>query len=185
MPTKSQVQSEVEEKLVASERLDALVEYVSFQFLFVPHIAPTGNYATVWSGALALTSRRVIAVWVESRHCWKWLYIPALNSVSERFLRSDKPSWPYQAILMIPGGIGLVVQTDHPEEERGRPPDVERGRRLSSLVNEAIVRFGGSREDTGSIAAILAHEEAEERRRQEQEEESRRRAQEEDRHKND
>lgn len=156
----SQVSSIVEQKLLSGERLIAVVENVSFSFLFVPHVIPTQNYPTGLNGALALTSRRVIALWAETQQGWKWLHIPALNSVSERPLRADKPSWPYQAILMIPGGIGLVVQTQQ--------PNFQHCQQLSSLLNEAIVRFGVTRDDTGSLAAVMAYEE-EARRRREQE----------------
>ncbi len=161
----SQIYSAVEHKLLPGEQLIAVVENVSFNFSFVPHVIPTQNYPTHFSGALALTSRRVIALWAETQQGWKWLHIPALNSVSERPLRSDKPNWPYQAILMIPGGIGLVVQTQQ--------PNAEHGKQLSSLLNEAIVRFGVNRDDTGAMVALIAHEEAEERRRREQEEDRR------------
>lgn len=157
----SQLYSAIEQKLRPGERLIAVVENLHLSFLMVPNVLPIQNYPAGLSGVLALTNRRVIALWAEAPQSWKWLHIPALNSVSERPLRSDRPSWPYQAILMIPGGIGLVVQTQQ--------PNAEHGKQLSSLLNEAIIRFGVNREDTGSMAAIIAHEAEEERRRREQE----------------
>ena len=162
----SQIHSAFRQKLLSEERLIAVVENLQIDFLVVPRVIPSQNYSTKMAGALALTPYRVIALWEESRSCWKSLHIPSLNSVSERPLRSDKPNWPYQAILMIPGGLGLVVQTQQ--------PNAEHGQQLSSLLNEAIVRLGSTRDDTGSLSAIITHEEEEERRRREQEDNRRR-----------
>jgi hypothetical protein len=159
--SQSQIHSAFKKRLLPGEQLIAVVENLSFGFHFVPHIIPTGNYPAGLHGALALTNRRVIALWQETRQSWKWLHIPALNSVSERPLRSDKPSWPCQAIMMLPGGIGLVVQT--------RQPSAEHSKQLLSLLNKAIVRLGVQHDDTGAIGAIITYEEEEERRRRERE----------------
>lgn len=162
----SQWQSVFEHCLVPGERLLAVVENLSFSLHFIPNIAPTHNPSTGLAGGMALSTRRIIAVWSEGQG-WKWFHIPAINSLSERPLRPDKPSWPYQAILMIPGGIGLVVQTSR--------PNAEHGRQLSALLVEGLVRLSTRRDDDAALAAIIAHEEEERRRREQAEEEQRRR----------
>jgi hypothetical protein len=152
----SQIYTAFEQKLILpKERLVTVVENLLFSFLVVPNALPTGNYMSPLekklSGALALTSHRIIASWEESKQCWKTLHIPSLNNVTERPLRSDHPSWSYQAIMMLPGGLVLVVQTQQ--------PNAEHAKQLSSLLNEAIMRFGVFRDDTGSIASIISYEE--------------------------
>lgn len=154
----SKMYSAFESCLVPGERILAVVEDLSFGFFWVPNVGPYGNYSTTLQGALALTTHRIIALWAESRQGWKWYHFSALNSLSERPLRSDKPSWPYQAIMMIPGGIGLVLQT--------RQPNAEHAKQLSSLLTEAFLRFGVRRDDESATTAIITHEEEEERRRQ-------------------
>jgi len=162
--SQSKIYSAFEQKLILpTERLITVAENLFFNFYVVPHVLPTENYMSglgglvqkKLNGALALTSHRVIALWEESSQCWRTLHIPSLNNVSERPLRSDKPTWSYQAIMMLPGGLVLVVQTQQPNPEHEK--------RLSSLLNEAIIRLGVMRDDTGSIASIISFEEEKEK----------------------
>jgi len=153
--------------LIKGEHIEAIVENLDFEFLYVPHVIPAANYPAGIYGAIALTNHRIIVLLFSytkqnTQQIFRWLHILTLNSISERPLSIDKPNWPYQAIMMIPGGIGLVVQT--------RGPNVEHSEQLSSLLNEAIVRFGSRHEDTGSTAAAIGYEEEEEARKHRQQE---------------
>lgn len=153
-----------EDMLVLDERLIRVVENLSIGFLYVPNALPTENYMGLYSGpnkkndgAVALTARRMIVAWKESDQCVRKLHIPTLNNFTERPLRSDKPNWPYQVIVMLPGGLVLIAQT--------LDTDKTRARQLSLLLNEAIVRLGVIGDDTGSMTAIASYEEEKERQR--------------------
>jgi hypothetical protein len=147
-----------EARLIPGEKLLAVVKNLEFSLGFVPNVTPTENYSAYLCGALALTNRRLIAVWQEGKG-WKWFHIPALNSVSERPRRPDKPSWPHQAIVMVPGGIGLIVQTQKPDDNHAG--------QLSSLLVQALVTLGARQLDDGSTVAIIDYEQEKERKRRE------------------
>lgn len=153
-----------EDMLVLDEKLIRVVEDLSVGFLYVPNVLPTENYMGLYSGpnkkfdgAVALTTRRMVVVWNESDQCMRKLHIPALNNFTERPLRPDKLSWPYQVIVMLPGGLVLIAQT--------LGTDKTHARQLSLLLNEAIARLGVIGDDTGSMAAIASYEEEKERQR--------------------
>jgi hypothetical protein len=150
--------SAFETRLVASERLLAVVENLRFSLMFVPHANPTGNYEPDLAGALALTTHRLIAGWAEGQG-WKFYNAPALNGFSERRLRPDKRRWPYQAIVMLPGGMSLIVQTSR--------ADAEHGNQLRVLLTQALIVLGKRDADDGALAAIVAYEE-QKRREEEQ-----------------
>lgn len=150
---------ELESRLVPGETLLAVVDGLGFSFTSVPHVLPTENYPVSYSGVLALTDRRLIAVWREGAGK-KWLYIPALSSLSERPLRSDRSSWPHQAILVTPVGMGMIVQT--------RTPDKEHGEKMSALLIGAFMTLGTQPVGAGAMSSIVAHEEEQERRRRAQ-----------------
>lgn len=153
----STIQAFLTKRLWPQEQLLQVAENLSLSFAFVPHVNPMANYPTSLPGALALTNRRLLAAWMETPQAWKYLHIPALNYASERPLRADKPTWPYQVVLQIPGGLGLVAQTHEPDEAAGE--------QLAALVNEALRRFATRFGDDAALAALVAHEEAEERQR--------------------
>jgi len=156
--SQSRFRSVFEQKLVVSldEKIRVVVENLSIGFMFVPNVMPTENYMGLYmpskkfNGAMALTNHRIIASWEETSECVRTLHIPSINNITERPLRSDKPSWPYQAILMLSGGLVLITQTQKPNEEQAK--------QMSSLLNEAAIRFGANRDDTGSLAAIISYE---------------------------
>ncbi len=155
----SKIYTAFEQKLVSSkkEQLRIVAENLLIGFLFVPSVMPTENYmgmlipAKKFNGAMALTSHRIIISWEETSQCTRMLHARSINNISERPLRSDKPNWQYQSIVMLSGGLVLVAQT--------QLPNVEQANQLSALLNEAIVCFGSLNDDTGSIAAIIAYEE--------------------------
>jgi len=154
----------LEDMLVLNEKLIGVVENLSIGFVYVPIALPTENYMGLYShpikkfdGAVALTTHRMIVIWEENDRCVRKLHIPALNNFTERPLRSDKPNWPYQVIVMLPGGLVLIAQT--------LGTDKKHARQLSLLLNEAIVRLGAIGDDAGSMAAIASYEEEKERQR--------------------
>jgi hypothetical protein len=152
----------VQSRLLPDEQLVDIVGDLEFSVNYVPHIEPHGTYQTEIEGTLVLTTHRIIAIWALAEpQRWKWFHIPAINSLSETPLHPDEPIRAYQAMLMIPGGIGIVVQT--------RSPHAEHGKRLSLLLTKAFMRFGVQRDDNGALAVIITHEE-EEKARQEEEE---------------
>jgi hypothetical protein len=63
---------------------------------------------------------------------------------------------------MIPGGMGLVVQTER--------PNAEHAKRLSSVLIQALMTLSAGPGDDGALAAIIADEEEQERRRRRQQE---------------
>ena len=152
----SDFETTVRNELAKGEELISFVDEVEFSVKFVPHIGPEGNEVCYMGGALALTNRRLIAVFFDGK-VWKWLYIAGLNWYSERFISKDKPGWPYQAILMIPSGMGLTVQT--------KKPDREPQKRLSSLLQQAFMSLNTRYESSGAMTAIINYEEEQERRR--------------------
>lgn len=162
----SETVSTFQKKLLPGEQLLAVVENLSFSVLFVPHVTPIQNYPCGFGGSLALTNRRIIAALFDGS-VWKWFHISAMNSLTERPLNNNRPSWPYQAIMMIPGGIGLVIQTQN--------PNAEQAKQLQTLLVEGFMKYGVRRDDDGAMAAIIAHEEEEERRRREAEDDRRKR----------
>jgi hypothetical protein len=155
----SEIYTAFEQKLVSArkEQLKIVAENLLIGFLFVPSVMPTENYMGIlmptkkFNGAIALTSHRIIISWEETRQCVRTLHARSINNISERPLRSDKPNWQYQSIIMLSGGLVLIAQT--------QLPNIEQANRLSALLNEAIVCFGAPQDDTGSIAAIIAYEE--------------------------
>ena len=162
----------LEDVLVLNEKLIGVVENLSIGFVYVPNALPTENYMGLYShpnqkfdGAIALTTHRMIVIWEESDWCVRKLHIPALNNFTERPLRSDKPNWPYQVIVMLPGGLVLIAQT--------LSTDKTHARQLSLLLNEAIVRLGVIGDDTGSVAAIASYEEEKERQRNQSDDDTR------------
>jgi len=146
----------IQSVLMPDEKLLAVVENLQYKLYFVPHVSPIQSYSPGEKATLALTNRRIIAV-LWSDEIWRWLSISALNSLVERPLNKYRGGWPYQAILLIPGGIGLIVQT--------KTNSTEAAKQLSSLLVRAFMLFGTRRDDDGALAAILTHEEEEEERR--------------------
>jgi len=158
----SEIASAFQKKLLPGEQLLFVVEDLYFSVLFVPNITPEENYSCQRSGSLCLTNRRIIAI-LSDGNVWKWFHFSAINSLTERPLNAYKPSWPYQAIMIIPGGMGLVVQTQNPK-------DVEHATQLQNLLVQGFMKYGVRRDDDGAMAAIIAHEE---RRRREAEQDKR------------
>jgi hypothetical protein len=155
----TQIQAAFAQRLQPGEDLIAVVEDLTF--VFITHATPDRNLDPKLNGAMALTTHRIIIGWAETQQGLKWLHIPALNSVSERSLRADKPDWPFQAIMSVPGGMAVVVQTEKADEKHGE--------QLSALLNKAIFRLGASFRGDDS-AALIAYED------EQQEEQKRREA---------
>src|ERR1044072_7319522 len=94
--------------LSPDEQLISIVESLKFNIVF----APTNflaDFQCSWGGALGLTNRRIKAL-INDGKSWKWFSTSAINGLSERHITSNQPTWPYQAFLMVAGGMGLVVQ---------------------------------------------------------------------------
>ena len=113
----SDITTIIKNELAQGEELISVMDNLNFDISFVPHIKPTNNPPAFLEGTLALTNRRLIAILWDG-NVWRWLHIAGLNWYSERFLKKQKPGWPYQAILMIPSGMGLIVQTEKPDYEQ-------------------------------------------------------------------
>ena len=144
--------SYIQAELVDGEKLLSVVENLRFDIKYVPHISPVDNWAPkkYLTGTLALTNYRIIVVMWDGI-VWKWLHISGLNWYSERFLSKQKPNWPYQAVLMIPSGMALLVETEKPDKDSQRE--------LYSLLKKAFTIFGTKEEDTGAILSIIDDEE--------------------------
>jgi hypothetical protein len=86
--------------------------------------------------------------------------------MSELFLRrkmkKEIPAWPYQAILMIPGSIVLVIHSQKQNEDQQE--------RLSSLLVQGFIKFGVRTDDKSALVAIADYEnqKEEERRKAQQ-----------------
>ena len=146
----SDLATTIRNELAKGEELISLMDNIELNIRYVPHIKPNDNEICPMGGAIALTNRRLIIILWDGK-VWKWLYVAGLNWYSERFINKDKPTWPYQAILMLPSGMGLIVQT--------QKQDRELQKQLSSLLMEAFMRLGTSRESGGAMTAIIDYEE--------------------------
>jgi hypothetical protein len=150
-------ESFLQSQMLPGEELISFVTALRHSFKFVPYVDPDDNHTPVNEMVLALTNRRLIARYHDGK-VWKWFYTSALNSLMERKISQDKPSWPYQAILMIPGGLGLVIET--------WKVDKEQQEKLSTLLVQAFMKFSVRGEDAGAIAAIATYEEEKQRQQQ-------------------
>ena len=148
----------IESHLIAGESLIELVTDLFCDVNFIPHI----NYSPSSDGLVALTSYRlIVAILIEAPDCWRWLHIPAINYLSETPLCTSKPDKPYQAVILIPGGMGITVETQLSNKAHGE--------QLASILVNAFSRFATRKTDGDSMAAIITHEEDEERRKEDEE----------------
>ncbi len=146
------------ERLLPSEELLVVFEQLHLGLHYIPYADPSLNYSPSLPGALALTSRRLVAAWSE-RGGTRWLHVPWIVGFAERPLRDKKPHWAYQALLLLPNGLGLVVQT--------LTPDADQARELSMLLSRAMLFLGNGRKDEG-VSAVLIDSLREQRQRQQQ-----------------
>jgi hypothetical protein len=153
----SELTSAIQNVLMPNEQLVCVVENLQCHLTFIPHMSPLGDESPFQDATLGVTNRRIIAFVLDRSRRWRRISISALNSLTERPLLGGS-SWPYQAILMIPGGIALMLQT--------KTNDAQHANQLSSVLAQAFIQFGTRHDDDGALTAIITHEEEEERRRQ-------------------
>jgi len=142
-------------RLVSGESLIEVVENLKLGLAFVPLGQPTVNAAPNILGSLALTSHRLIVQWTDAR--LKAYSTFGVYGLSERFFIKGT-TWPYQATLILPGGMSLVVETIS--------RDTQSAEQLSGFLTNTLFALGKRHDDFASIAAINAY--LEELRRQEE-----------------
>jgi hypothetical protein len=139
--------SEWQTILVPDEILIEEVLNLKLSLAFVPVGQPMQNAAPEYKGRLILTNRRLIIQWTEKRI--KLYSTLAVYAISERFLDPTQPNWPYQAILILPGGMSLIVET------LSRYSQSANG--LSQFINRVLFSLGKRDTDIASMAAINAY----------------------------
>lgn len=147
----SDIVTTIQGVLVDGETIISVADNLRYGIRFVPNISPTDNWSTekYLSGTLALTNYRIIIVMWDGQ-VWKWIYISGINWYSERFLSKDKPSWPYQAVMMLPSGMALIIETEKSDKEKQN--------QLSNLLKQAFLTHSTKKEDIGALAAIIDDE---------------------------
>ena len=143
-------ESTFKSNLLDGEELISFVPELEHWFAFVPDVNPDNDGSTVYEMALGLTNLRLMARYA-NQNVWKWFYTSMIYSLTERHINKNKPNWPYQATMIFPGGLGLIIQT--------KTVDKTQQDKLSSLLVHAYMKFGVRGADTGEIAAIIANEE--------------------------
>lgn len=136
------------EQMLPDEEVIDNISDLEYAFNFVPY-QPTSNPAPFLSMRLVLTNRRLVVRFWDG-NVRKWFYTSVIYNLTERKINSDKPSWPYQATLMLSAGLVLVMQT--------QKVDKTQQERLSSLLNRAFLMYSGHRENIDTIAAIIKSE---------------------------
>ena len=142
--------------LLSGESMLDVVDGLRWTWKWVPHVSPEENYQPGHRrAAIALTDRRLM-LGLETPG-WRILHAPWLDGFWHRSHEYYR-SWPDQYVLMMPGGVCWIIETDR--------RDPERGKRLNALLGRAL-QLRISRSDDGAMAAILHHEEQQKRRREE------------------
>jgi len=146
--------------LVSEEVLVDKVVNLRLSLAFVPfgnpmvNVNPSLSVIPAKDGELILTNRRLILEWKDKKiRNYSTLAVYAL---SERFFDSALPHWPYQAILNLPGGISLMVETSK--------NDARSANELSQFLNKVLFSLGKRDMDFASMAAINAYLEQQRRR---------------------
>jgi len=143
--------------LVPGETLVGIAENLKLSLGFVPFGEPMANAAPAQVGRLALTSHRLIIQWTDAR--LKVYSTLSIYGLSERYFDPRASNWPYQAILILSGGMTLIVETI--------ARDVQSAKQLSRFLTKALFSLGKRDSDIGSMAAMNAY--LEELRRREEE----------------
>ncbi|MFQ5616361.1 MAG: hypothetical protein ACE5GO_07885 [Anaerolineales bacterium] len=144
-------------RLVPGETLVEIAENLKLSLGFVPLGEPMRNAAPAKAGRLALTSHRLMVQWRDTR--LKVYSTLAIYALSERFFDPRASKWPYQAILILSGGMTLMVETV--------ARDTQSAGQLSRFLTKALFSLGKQDTDIASVAAMNAH--LEELRRREEE----------------
>ena len=155
----SEAQTFFQKRITSGETLIEIVENLKLNLGFVPLGQPMINCAPVYNGNLALTSHRLIVQWKDDGRFRVYSTL-AIYGLSERyFIPGDSRKWPYQAILILSGGMSLVVETI---DRNAQPAE-----QLSYFLTKVLFSLGKKDGDIGSMAAMNAH--LEEIRRQKDE----------------
>jgi hypothetical protein len=141
----SEIETAIIKTLIPGEQLFACVDNL-YVDMSLPGASPLVNYQPYLEAAIGLSNLRMMIVFFDG-NAYKWLHISAINSLNERHYSRSK-NWAYQAILSIPGGMGIVVAT--------KSPSAEAGSQLSSLLVQGFLRFGIRNHEDGAQAVINA-----------------------------
>lgn len=142
-------ESDLKDQLLPDEEIITHIPNLEYSFNFVPDVKPDSNWPTGLSMRLILTNRRLIARFWNGR-VRKLFYTSAIHNLTERKINGDQPTWPYQATLMVAGGLILTVQTDKVDKIQQE--------KLSFILNRAFIMFSTQRDDLDAIAAIVKSE---------------------------
>jgi hypothetical protein len=163
LPTKYDWNTFFKSLRVQNERIISIyTEKLQIAFSHIPQFMPTYDVhfgsgvlsEEAGTGVMALTNYRLIIAMIQKNNIWRYIYIPAINYFSERPLNQVKPTWPYQAMINVPGGIVIAIQIEILNQQTVKV--------LSSFLNDAFMRLRINRDDESTSLII-----EEERRRQE------------------
>jgi hypothetical protein len=141
----SEITSFVKSKLIRQEKLIDIVDDIQFSIGFVPSFSPLSDISPTHRGFLALTTHRLIA-FIGDTQDYRAFHITSLNCFTERHTSRSNQNWPFQFILVIPGGIELMVQS------------LNNDPRLTSIIAHASVMLGAHiKSDDGAMFAIRTY----------------------------
>jgi hypothetical protein len=139
------------------ERLLEVIGDLSAEIGFVPYGLPTKDYDPGNTASLALTTKRLIIIFALAERVYS---ATGILGLSERFFcRWEDPRrkpWPYQAILVLPGGLNLVIQTYTRDEESGK--------RAAAFLSKALFTLGKRESDLAGLAAANDYQRRQEER---------------------
>jgi len=155
----SEAQLFFQNRVTSGETLVEVAENLKLNLGFVPVGQPMFNTAPADIGNIALTSHRLIVQWKDGIRLRMYSTL-SIYGLSERyFTPGDSSKWPYQAILILSGGMSLIVETIDRTAQSAEE--------FSRFLTKALFLLGKRDNDMGGMIAMNAH--LEELRRQEDE----------------
>ena len=133
--------------LIHEEKTLAFIMDLKLTLAFVPTGEPMEDISPSKFGGLVLTNRRLIVLWREERV--KLYSTLGIYALSERFFNPSSPGWPYQAIIVLPGGLSLIVETTSRDNKSAAE--------LSEFLNKALFSLGKRDNDIAGVIAMNAY----------------------------
>ena len=145
--------------LVEGETITLSVEDILWSFKsFYPVATSLSNDNPSAAGSVVLTNRRLILLeGNNSTAVPRWYSVTAIASLAERPPLWNK-NWPYQAQLALYDGRILVLETMKDNVE-------QRGKTLSALLAEALLRLGSVQFSVDLLAKYAAASKEEKKQR--------------------
>lgn len=162
----------IESKLLPDEKLLSVNDDIYIGLSYVPYPFRFDDKMD-YQAAVANTTDRLLIIYIDGWKCFCLIQMRSLHLIEERFIKSavldpTRFQFPYRAELYTSGGLLITIQTSKEKitDQKEKMIDLERQEKLSRLLSEAYIRFGGHLNgDTNAEVAIQAAREEEKRRR--------------------